>query len=326
MPFSEQSPLATAVGMAGGWFAGQQKEKELALQREQQQQASAIAMAQMQMDRQRLKDSEDAAAWNKNEQVIRDRVDQGLDPQTGKPFKPSIPPPKNGTPAQMADWARNVARLALAAGNMGIAEKYLELASNADLGDYRSAQAQYTTQGRLPLAQAQTKNVEGLFDQQVRLMGMRLNGAERVAGIRAARAGVRARGNPADSAYMSMLRSISSESVRAAVQASVDQYVQGSENWRATYDPNNPQASGPPPQYQPPNLSITVAPSASGPIPILLPAGVTIPDPRKATSQSRSSGYPPGTRATIKGKPVVMGSDGQWHAATPSMWQGFGSP
>lgn len=334
MPYYTQSPLGAGLDAAAGFFAQQQQQKNDALER--QRLAAEIAAQQAEAQRFRYEQQHD---------VYQDRVNAGLDPNTGKPYVPNVPPPKKGsTDAQMADWARATSIAAMQAGNAGAGNYYKGIADSYDQGAYREAETQYTTQGKLPLAQAQTKNVEGLFAQQIKLANIHVTAQEYAAGLRAARAGARARsggGRGADTEYASALRAIGSEEVRAAVESSVIQYTQAQQNYRASFDQQgNP--TQPMPQLQMPNIQIQVVPGPNGqqiPMPVIVYPQQQRPSSRSSgaahssSSSSRPAQIQPSSpssnplsgivnwlhgafenKRTVNGKTYYQHSDGKWYA------------
>lgn len=239
-PYYEESPIGAAVGVAGGFLQGQQEAKQQALQQQLLQQQIAQEAA-----RSRL--AEEEFEHTVSQDTIQNRINMGLDPRTGQPYAQGgpPPPPDNSSDAKKADWARAMSQASFKMGNTAGANYYKGLADSYDTGAYRESMGAYAQAG-VGLRQAQTKNIEGLYDQQIKLAKIKASASVYAAGLRAARAGARARGNPSDSAYASALRAIGSEEVRAAVEASVIQYTQGGADWRATYDPNNPNQQSPP--------------------------------------------------------------------------------
>jgi len=309
LPYYEESPFGAAIGVAGGMLQGQQQAKQQAMQQEALRQEIAQRVADQRLREEELKHTI-------SHDQIQDNISQGLNPTTGQPFFPSDPKPKKGaSDAAWADWARSAAIGAMQSGNYGAAKGYQDLATGYDTGAYREAEAEYTTKGKLPLAIAQTANVEGLFEQQLKLANIRATASEHNAGLRAARAGAKARGNPSDTAYAAALREISSESIRMAVEGAVMQYQQASMDRRATINQQG-QFTQPQPTLQMPNITIQGVPGPSGQvIPIILPSGMNVPSSQKSGSSAppKPKKVPAGTHVKIGGIDFVMGKDGQLH-------------
>jgi hypothetical protein len=274
--------LGAAVGFAAQYLnARQQREleqRQMAL--EQQEAARQNAMLAIEMQRAKADEAESAAR-------IKNYEMENAQNAADRAFESGLQLPKNWgsmTPQQQVAYLQVRQNAARKAGDKDVVNETQSQINSISLGDQRFANTQYTLQGRLPLAQAQTENAKNAFNHAMALLDARGKIALQAA---YARGGGRAAGS---SAYINALNALSRTQYSEQVRAALDEYNQQMQNYRASFDTNgNPTMAEP----AAPNIQVSVPVYVPGPNGQPMVIHVPQSQPRTPAAQPRAQAAPP---------------------------------